>query len=57
MYKKVHNPDLLNPFQDAAKAMSRLNIDWNELSEAEVSHLENMVEEKKALHMFAFTFI
>ena len=45
MYKKTHILDVLNPFKDPAEAMSRLNISWNELSEAEVSHLENMVEE------------
>ena len=46
MYKKTHILDVVNPFKDPAEAMSRLDsISWNELSEAEVSHLESMMEE------------
>ena len=45
MYKKIHILDLLNRFKDAVGAMRRLNISWNELSEAEVNHLESMMEE------------
>ena len=44
MYKKIHMLDLLNRFKDSAKARRRLNISWDELSEAEVSHLESIVE-------------
>ena len=33
-------PDFLNRFKDPAEARRRLNISWNKLSEAEVSHLE-----------------
>ena len=44
-HKKTHILDVLNRFKDPAEAMRRLNISWNELSEAEVSHLETMVEE------------
>ena len=32
--------DFLNRFKDPAEARRRLNISWNKLSEAEVSHLE-----------------
>ena len=45
MYKEIYILDVLNRFKDLAEAMSRLNISWNELSEAEVSHLESMMEE------------
>ena len=45
MYKEIHIYDLLNPFKDPAEALRRIIISWNELSEAEVSHLESMVEE------------
>ena len=44
-YKKIHILDLLNCFKNPAEARTRLNISWDELSEAEVSHLERMVEE------------
>ena len=37
--------DVLNSFNDPAEAISRLNIGWKELSEAEVSQLEIAVEE------------
>ena len=47
MYKKIHIPDLLNCFEDPAVAMRRLNINWNELSKAEVRHLQSMVEDNK----------
>ena len=39
MYSKIHIPDLLNHFKDPTEARVRLNIGWNELNEAEVSHL------------------
>ena len=45
MYRKIHIPGLLNLFKDPAEATRKLKISWNELSEAEVSHLESMVEE------------
>ena len=46
MYKKTHILDIVNSFKDPVEAMSRLDsISWNELSEAEVSHLESMVKE------------
>ena len=45
MYKKTHIPDVLTRFKDPVEAMRRLNISWSELSEAEGSHLESMVEE------------
>ena len=45
MYKETYILDVLNRFKDLTEAMSRLNISWNELSEAEVSHLESMMEE------------
>ena len=45
MYKKIHILDLLNRFKDPTEARRGLNISWNEVSEAEVSHLESMVEE------------
>ena len=47
MYRKIHISDLVNHFKDPAEARRRLNISWNELSEAEVSHLESMVEENE----------
>ena len=47
MYRKIPIPDRLNRFKDPAEAKVRLNISWNELSETEVSHLENMVEENE----------
>ena len=47
MYKKTYIPDLLNRFKDPVEAMKKLNINWNELSEAELSHLESMVEENE----------
>ena len=56
MYKKTHILDVFTCFKDPAEAMRTLNISWNELSEAEGSHLETMVKEK-VLRMFAFTFI
>ena len=39
MDRKIHIPDLLNRFKDPKEARMRLNIGWNELSKAEVSHL------------------
>ena len=42
MYRKIHIPDR---FKDPREARRRLNISWNELSEAEVSMVESMVEE------------
>ena len=47
MNRKIHIHDSLNRFKDPTKARRRLNISWNELAEAEVSHLESMVEENE----------
>ena len=47
MNRKIHIHDPLNRFKDPTKARRRLNISWNELAEAEVSHLESMVEENE----------
>ena len=47
MYKKIHIPEPLNCFKDPAEAMRRLKISWKKLSEAEVSHLESMMEENE----------
>ena len=47
MYRKIHIPDLLDYFKDPTEARRRLNIHWNELGEAEVSHLESTVEENE----------
>ena len=44
MYRNVHIPDPFNRFKDPAGARRRLDISWNELSEAEESHLESMAE-------------
>ena len=44
MYEKTYILDVLNRFKDPAEAMRKLNIRRNELSEDEVSHLENMVQ-------------
>ena len=40
MYRKTDILDLLNRFKDPKEARMRLNTSWNELSEAEVSHIE-----------------
>ena len=54
MHRKTHISDLLNRFKYPKETRGRLNLSWNELSEAAVSHLESMMEENekccKCLH-------
>ena len=47
MNRKIHIPHLFNRFKDPTEARMRLKISWNELKDAELSHLERMVEENE----------